>query len=173
MDKNRSRWETLPTTPFQGSNLPPKPGERPSLNNQVSLLQTGGRLSWHAAEGDPGGVRAEGEPAASHIHRSSGVVRYVPPPSACHSHPLCGMQQDTNAQQSPLGWRCSSALSSGPNSEVRLRDGQGGCYQGSASYCISVSETCPLLRPLRCGLVLLCHKRPESGRLFKQVCLAP
>lgn len=47
MDKNRSRWATLPTTPFQGSNLPPEPGEWPSLNNRASLLWTGvegGRL---------------------------------------------------------------------------------------------------------------------------------
>lgn len=44
MDKNRSRWATLPTTPFQGSNLPPKPGECPSLNNRALLLRTGGRL---------------------------------------------------------------------------------------------------------------------------------
>lgn len=129
-------------------------------------------MSWHAAGGDPGVVCVEGEPAASHIPCPCGVVRYVPLPFTQHSHPLCWRQRDTNTQQSPLGWGCSRALFSGPNSATQLWDSQVGHYQGSASYRISVSETCSLPRALGFGPVLLCYKRRESGRLFKQVCPA-
>jgi len=137
MDKNRSRWATLPTTPFLGSNLPPQPGERPSLNNGALPLRMGSRLvpacCWRRPWGRPCGGGAGSIP-----HPPWSGASPLPLPGTAIPRVGCSAMLPHGK---PVGSGLLFALFSGPDLERRLGDRQVGvtrAQQATASRSVGI-----------------------------------